>query len=118
MVMGLDMRGDSMPRYECLTLNVKAGGYTIDVACTNSDTLVWIGNQIRQDRPSCSLASEGHLSCSFRITGYEPLEVGWWLVKRLCEQGWQPFGTVRWEESWGLEFISLRKTQRDEPLAD
>jgi hypothetical protein len=97
-------------RYECLTLHVKAGGYIIEVASTDQESLSWIENEIRNDRPSCTLSSTGQLSCKFNVIGYEPLEVGWWLVKRLCEQGWEPFGNVRWEESWGLEFISFRRS--------
>jgi len=96
-------------RYECTTLHVTSGGYRVDVSCTNPDVLAWIGQEIQNSRPECSLSSESHLSCTFDIVDYEPLEVGWWLVKRLCEQGWEPFGAVGWEDSWGLEFISLRK---------
>jgi hypothetical protein len=105
-----DAGGDGNMRYDCLTLHVTSGGYNIEIASTDADTLVWIGNEVKNDRPSCRLTSMGQLTCSFSITGYEPLEVGWGLVKSLCEQGWEPFGTVRWEESWGLEFISLRRS--------
>ncbi|HET6446785.1 MAG TPA: hypothetical protein VFI27_19635 [candidate division Zixibacteria bacterium] len=97
-------------RYECITINVTAGGYRVEVACTDPSVLAWIENEIQIDRPYCSLASESQLSCKFDIVNYEPLEVGWWLVKKLCEQGWEPFGVVNWEEAWGLEFISLKKS--------
>jgi hypothetical protein len=97
-------------RYECITLYVSAGGYSIEVACTDPAVLGWIGLEIQRDRPSCSLSAKAQLSCTFDIVDYEPLDVGWWLVKRLCEEGWEPFGAVSWEESWGLEFISLRKS--------
>ena len=97
-------------RYGCTTLQVTAGGYSLEVSCTDPDVLHWIGQEILRDRPHCSLSSEAQLSCSFDISGHEPLEVGWWLVKLLCEDGWEPFGAVKWEESWGLEFISLRKS--------
>ena len=96
-------------RFECITLHVTAGGYRISVASTNAEVLKWIRQEIQSSRPRCSISSEGQLNCAFDIANYEPLEVGWWLVKRLCDEGWEPFGTVGWEESWGLEFISLRK---------
>ena len=97
-------------QYECLTLHVTSGGYRFALACTNPAVLEWIETEIQSSRPYCSFSSGSQLSCTFDIVKYEPLEIGWWLVRSLCEQGWEPFGSVSWEESWGLEFISLRRS--------
>lgn len=98
-----------MTRFDCLTINVTSGGYGLEIAGTDETTLDWIGDQVQQEKPACEMSNKTQLSCRFRITGYQPLEVSWWIVQQLCHRGWEPFGNIRWEESWGLEFISLRK---------
>jgi hypothetical protein len=98
-----------MNGFDCLTIYTTSGGYGLHISSTNEDTLGRIRDLIAEKRPSCEISSRTQLACGFKISGYQPLEVGWWLVQQLCHRGWEPFGNVRWEEAWGLEFISLRR---------
>ena len=103
-----------MTHYDCLAIYVTSGGYGLEISCTDEKTLNWIGDQIQQERPACDITNKTQLSCLFRIIGYQPPEIGWWIVQQLCHRGWEPFGNVRWEDSWGLEFITLRKANSRE----
>ena len=107
-----------MNRFDCLTIYTTSGGYGLQISSTDEPVLHWIGELLAKERPSCEITSQTHLACHFKISGYEPLEVGWWLVQQLCHEGWEPFGNVRWEEAWGLEFISMRRDNSRASIAE
>ena len=99
-----------MNRFDCLAMNVTSSGYRLDISSSDREALKWLADLIQKDKAGCQLAEDANLSCRFRIVGYKPLEIVWWIVQQLRHRGWEPFGSVRGEESWGLEFITLRRT--------
>lgn len=68
----------------------------VEVISTDQPELDWICESIKQLRPACkldittnSLSGEPFI-VDIEELGNEDVSMAWWLIKQLCQRGWQP----------------------------
>ena len=78
-------------------LNLTVLGY-LNIECTDADVLEWITTEIKNLIPSSKSTSYQFNGEVFRINleklGGKDYEVSWWLIKQLCNQGWEPLTPI------------------------
>lgn len=69
----------------------------VKVWSTNAAVLNWVEEQVREVSPKYKkaksqsfLPSGESYSVSFDNLQGKGYDIGWWIVKQLCEQGWKP----------------------------
>jgi len=95
-----------MKSYELVVMSIQ-GSLDIEVICTNDDILNWITEEIKKIG-KCKI-HDRRASRIFSNCGYNQWEMGWSIIQQLCEQDWEPFGSVGYEKGYGVTFISLRR---------
>jgi hypothetical protein len=78
---------------------VRIFGYqeSIQVCCTDNDTLDWITDAIKKGRPMCKVSFDEDSGCMFYRESRPVGRVVWWLFRELCHRGWMP---LKYTNQW------------------
>ena len=85
-------------------------GSGVTLYCTDSEVFESVLEELKRLVPSCRVQKNELISgeiywCWISKLRGQDMGVGFWIMKQLCLQGWEPF-----ESSGGLSFVSLRRS--------
>ena len=99
-----------MDTYECAELQVNEGRGWLDFHTTEPGLAEWVRARIEEALPGCKISGPGKELHSSEVLSGErnnlwvsKLEVratdvlGWWIIRQLCHQGWEPFAATERE---------------------
>ena len=88
------------------------------ILSTDENVVEWITKQIKQMSSTVEVYTVPeeipqikNLRCEFRKLNYKQRSIGIWLVKQLCQNGWEPFGDISFDSAFGFQSITLRKSR-------
>lgn len=76
-------------------LRLHFSGFGIFVRCTDQTATEGIVNEVRKIMPSCETGTNSKLGLTWlkRLQNRD-MEIGNWVVRQLCLQGWEPFAAT------------------------
>ena len=90
-----------MNRYKLACVSVDPG-QSVDLQISDPELLGWLLGKLREVFPECRISYEEWIStlpsgdmfsCTISELHRRELAAAWWMMKLLCERGWEPFSS-------------------------